>query len=284
VARWYLPHELPTDDLLVLGGDSVSARPVADLAHAVADALAGNPRFAPTRASRNEPVRALRDRSLREAVDVELQRSGEGPLRLLFGGAGELHGWLVIFPDPMLDRSPRTHTIDAGVPLAPLDADGVVAFAGWALDLFDALGVFHGYVTTAEMQAQRKAMISEAYERGEMAGSRWDDPLYTVLDRMVSDVYWVNYFGPAFVDRWGSTRFEGLGVRQAARPTGAIAIWATETPPVVEPGYRRLGDYVFKRPFYDAFGTRSFTRESLDLPEPGEVVPTLHEHRRRSLR
>ena len=285
MTKWYLPHELPTDELLMLSGDSVSARPVADLVHDVAAALQAEPRFAPTRASGREPVRKLGADGLRGRFDAELERAAGNRLFLLFGGPHEdLYGTLDVFPDTNLDRGPRTHSIEASIPIAALDAEGIAAFADWALALFDALGVFHGFLSTADMQAQRKVTIREAIERGEMAPPRFDDPLYTILDRMVSDVYWVNYFGPAYVERWGLERLQAMGIRSVARPTGAVAVWATELPPPVDPTCRMLGDYPFKASFYEALGRRTFTLESLDLPERGEVVPTLHEHRARSIR
>lgn len=284
MTKWYLPHELPTDELLMLSGDSVSARPVTDLVRDVAAALQAEPRFSPTRASRREPVRKLGPDGLRGRFDAELERSAGKRIFLLFGGPHEdLYGTLDVFPDTQLDRAPRTHSIEASVPIAALDADGIAAFADWALGLFDALGVFHGFVTTTDMQAQRQTMIREAFERGEIAPPRWEDPLYTILDRMVSDVYWVNYFGPGYVERWGLERLQVMGVRNAVRPAGAVAIWATEMPPPVDATCRLLGDYPFKESFYEALGRRTFTLESMDRPEPGEVVPTLHEHRRLSI-
>jgi hypothetical protein len=277
-----MPHQLPTDDLLVLGGDSVSARQVPDLARAVAGAMEAHERFTPTRAGTREPLRNLRGGFL-EFTETELAKSAGRPFRILYGRPDPvLHGTLDIFTDTTLDRRPRTHVIDAGIPLATLDPDGRDAFVAWALDLFDALEVLHGFVTTSDMQAQRKGLISEATERGEMAAPLWSDPLYTSLDRVVSDVYWVNYFGPAFVDRWGPERFAATGARLEERSGGAVALWAAGEPPALDPAVRRLADYPFKQPFYAALGREAFTRESPDMPEPGQHVPTLHEHRART--
>jgi hypothetical protein len=284
VTKWYLPHELPTDVQLMLSGDSISARPVPDLVRDVAAALQAVPRFSPTRASHREPVRTFGADGLRGRFDAELERSAGKRFWMLFGGPHEdLYGTLDVFPDPSLDRAPRTHNIEVSIPIAALDSAGISAFAEWASGLFDALGVFHGFVTTTDMQAQRKTLIREAVARGEMAPPRFDDPMYTILDRMVSDVYWVNYFGPGYVERWGLERLQAIGVRSDVRSTGAVAIWATEMPPMVDSTARRLADYSFKAPFYEALGRRTFTLETLDLPERGEVVPTLDEHRRLSI-
>ncbi len=274
-----MPDDLPAGDLLVLGGDSVSARAVPDLARAVAVAMETHDRFTPTRAGAREPIPLLKG-GFREFTDAELAKSPARPFRILFARPElALQGTLDIYPDTMLDRSPRTHVVDAGIPLAGLDRRERDTFVAWALDLFDALEVLHGFVTTADMQGQRKGLISDATNRGEMAAPRWDDPLYTSLDRVVSDVYWVNYYGPAFVDRWGLDRFRAVGAHIEERPTSAVALWATDDPPAVDPNVRRLADYPFKQPFYTALGRESFTRESLEMPEPGEHVPTLHKHR-----
>jgi hypothetical protein len=273
------PHEIATSDLLVLTGDSVSARPVADLARAVADAMARHPRFLPTRASANEPIRKLAG-SFRDFADAELARTAGRPFRILFARPdGNLDGYLDIFADTAIETRPRTHVVTAGAPLAGLDEQGRAAFVAWAIDLFDALEVFHGFVTTAEMEGHRKALIGAATDRGEMAPPDFDDPRYTTFDRVVSDVYWVNYFGPAFVERWGIGRLRSIGGRADLRPRGAVAIWAADDPPPPDRSIRRLVDYPFKRPFYDALGIEAFTRETLAPPQPGEIVPTLADHR-----
>jgi hypothetical protein len=275
------PHELEASDLLVLTGDSVSARPVADLARAVADAMDRHPRFTPSRASANEPIRKLAG-SFRAFTDDESARTAGRPFRILFARPDcDLDGYLDIFDDTALDSGPRTHVITAGLPLAGLDQDGRDAFVAWTLDLFDALEVFHGYVSTSDMEHQRKSLIAEATDNADMAEQPFNDPLYTSFDRVVSDVYWVNYFGPAFVERWGIDRIRSIGRRCAERSRGAVAIWATDDPPTRDPSIRRLTDYPFKRPFYEALGVEAFTRETPALPERGESVPTLHDHQAR---
>jgi len=273
------PDHPGAGDLLVLSGDSVSARPVADLARGVVTATEAHPRYTPTRAGTREPLRKLGS-DFGGFVDDELARSADRPFRILFGDPDRFfYATLDLFPDPMLDRAPRTHVVDAALPIASLDAEARDDFAAWALDQYDAIGVFHGYVTTSDMQGQRKSLIAQAFDRGELAPPDWADPTYTSFDRVVSDVYWVNYFGPAFVDRWGIDRFEAIGRRLTRRPSGAVAVWAADAPPGVDPTVERLTDYPWKAPFYAALGIDAFTHETTAAPEPGQFVPTLQDHR-----
>lgn len=275
------PDQPLTEDLLAIGGDSVSARNVADLAHDLARAMESHPRFTPTRAGSREPLQALKS-GFAAFVEEELARIRGEPFRIIVETPIEdLLGTIDIFPDTALDRRPTTHKIDAGLPLGKLDREGLEAVVAFALDAFDALDAFHGFITTADMQAQRKGIISDATAAGRMAAPLWDDPAYTSLDRVVSDVYWVNYFGPAFVDRWGVSRFEATGRPLARRPSGAVVVWAADAPPAVDPTVQRLTDYVWKTPFYAALGVDAFTHETSEAPERGRFVPTLQDHRAR---
>lgn len=67
-------------------------------------------------------------------------------------------------------------------------------------------------------------------------------------EHALPDVFWLNYLGPALVERFGRDRFAGLGVRQAPTANGGLVVWATETPFVFDPGAERLNDYAWKRP------------------------------------
>jgi hypothetical protein len=73
----------------------------------------------------------------------------------------------------------------------------------------------------------------------------------------VRDVYWLNYFGPAYVEMWGE-RLRGLGVRQEPTTNGGVVIWATDTPFVFEEAFGSFTDYAWKKPFYEALGLETF--------------------------
>jgi len=91
------------NDLLVLTGDSVSARRVGDPTRRVADVTERHPRFRPIRAGTNEPLRKLTAGFL-EFINEELAKSAGEPLMIMFGDPGrELYGTLNVFPDLRLE-------------------------------------------------------------------------------------------------------------------------------------------------------------------------------------
>jgi hypothetical protein len=97
-------------------------------------------------------------------------------------------------------------------------------------------------------------------------------------EREIPDVYWLNYFGPGYVEYFGR-RLDRIGVRRAVTENGGLLVWASETPFVLEPG-RRIADYEFKQPFYEALGRDAFRSEAQLRGAPGEHLPTFDTHRR----
>jgi hypothetical protein len=97
-------------------------------------------------------------------------------------------------------------------------------------------------------------------------------------EREIPDVYWLNYFGPGYLDHFGA-RLERIGVRRVRTENGGLLVWASETPFVLEPG-SRVADYEFKQPFYEALGRDTFRSETQHRGEKGELVPTFDAHRR----
>ena len=95
-------------------------------------------------------------------------------------------------------------------------------------------------------------------------------------EREIPDIYWLNYFGPEYVDFFGP-RLEGLGVRRERTPGGGVLIWATETPFVFEPG-RGVADYEFKKLFYEALGRETFRSAGQRRGATGVHVPTHAAH------
>jgi len=97
-------------------------------------------------------------------------------------------------------------------------------------------------------------------------------------EREIPDVYWLNYFGPGYVEFFGA-RLQRIGVRRVRTENGGLLVWATETPFVLEPG-SRIADYEFKQPFYEALGRDAFRSEDQLRGAPGEHVPMFDVHRR----
>lgn len=135
----------------------------------------------------------------------------------------------------------------------------------------DAMSAFHGYCVLNLVSAQRIRFLKKNavtwFGRLTGVGRVLEDS-----EREVPDVYWWNYFGPSFVERWAG-RIDALGVKQVRTPAGGVVIWATDSPFVYDPKVKKLGDYSWKRPFYDVLGADVFMWEGQKQREPGEVVP-----------
>jgi hypothetical protein len=90
----------------------------------------------------------------------------------------------------------------------------------------------------------------------------------------------LNFFGPGYLDLWGASALDGLGVRQRPTANGGVVVWATETPFIFDPGASGLTDYAWKRPFYDRLGWDTIIHENWRDPGAGVRVPTYQDHRR----
>ena len=122
-----------------------------------------------------------------------------------------------------------------------------------------------------------RAAVASMYDQHNLEFDRVGAPPPD-YEREIPDIYWLNYFGPGYVEFFGA-RLEHLGVRRERTPDGGLLIWATETPFVYEPG-RAIADYEFKKPFYEALGRDTFRTEAQRRGPPGERVPTYLAHKR----
>jgi len=177
-------------------------------------------------------------------------------------------------------RHNRTHDLDGSFLEGAWfqSPDRLARLSEYLIRIGDAFQAFYGYCSLNQMVEQRIRLLKKN-------AVTWLGRLFGVgrsieqLEREIPDVYWWNYFGPAFVERWGS-RLESLGVKQLRTPGGAMVIWATDSPFVYNPGARSLRSYDWKRPFYDALGKDVFMREGQQQRAPGEVVPNWDDHHR----
>ncbi len=94
----------------------------------------------------------------------------------------------------------------------------------------------------------------------------------------LTDVFWVQFFGPSFVAHWGEEKIERLGIRRERTDNGGVVVWATESPFTHDPTVARMDDYAWKRPFYDVLGHDAVLHEGFTRQPPGTLVPTYEEH------
>lgn len=113
----------------------------------------------------------------------------------------------------------------------------------------------YGFVGDARMARQQRGEFSRARQKRQFAPAPPDE---TSDRHSLRDVYWLNYFGPAYVEFWGQPRTAGLGIRQESTTNGGVVVWATETPFVFEDSVGSFMDYSWKKPWYDALGLDTF--------------------------
>jgi hypothetical protein len=147
------------------------------------------------------------------------------------------------------------------------DAARLELFVEFFRRLVGATRAFYGSAAYASFYNQQAALMARA--RGLFARP-------PILDRELTDVYWLMFLGPAYLARFGD-RLRGLGVSQTPI-AGGILIRTTERPTIEV--VDATTDYAFKQPFYDALGKDTFYWEGQEPAAEGERVPTFDEHRR----
>jgi hypothetical protein len=157
------------------------------------------------------------------------------------------------------DESPdAAHRIHAetgdGDDVWALEPENQEAIAALFVRLAGAFEGSYGFVADHQMARQQAG----EFVRARMARRFAPAPPGPESDlHSVRDVYWLNYFGPAYVEMWGE-RLQKLGVRRDATTNGGVVVWATQTPFVYEDAIGSFMDYPWKKPFYDALGLETF--------------------------
>jgi hypothetical protein len=154
------------------------------------------------------------------------------------------------------------------------DEEHLDVFARWLARLADAFDAFYGYAADHQLAHQ------QAGEFGRLRrDKRWaPPPPGPESDRhSIRDVCWLNYFGPAYVEKWGD-RLVRQGVRSLGTGKGGVVVWSTPTPFVYREDVASFMEYGWKRPFYDALGRDAFVNAI--LPAWVSKVPTRDEHLR----
>lgn len=145
------------------------------------------------------------------------------------------------------------------------------ALARYAARVCDAMRAFYARLGLGVMYTQRNDMLEQSGR----------DFLLPQLERELPDVYWLNFFGPGYVEFWDG-RLDGLGVRSIDTRRGGRLIWATDSPFIFNPAAKRVTDYPFKRPFFDRLGMDTFMHETQRPGGVGQLVPGMDVHRRLS--
>jgi len=143
----------------------------------------------------------------------------------------------------------------------------------------EAMDAFWGEAGLTSLRRQKNDFSLAAQAAGTlffpgMPGTDWD-----LREHALSDVSWLNYFGPAFVERWAGA-LDGLGARRERTANGGLLVWATPTPFVFDGRAQRMTDYAWKRPFYEALGWDTIIHEHWRDPGLGVRVPSYEDHRR----
>ena len=145
-------------------------------------------------------------------------------------------------------------------------------FAAWFGRVAEGFDACYGYAADYQMSRQ------QAGEFGRLRREKRWAPLPPGPEsdmHSVRDVYWLNYFGPAYVELWGEHSAD-LGIRRAKTPGGGLLVWATDTPFVYEEAIASFMDYSWKKPFYGALGRDTFVNAV--LPAWVSKVPTRDDH------
>jgi hypothetical protein len=269
------------DDRLFCQLESVSVAPVWTIAAAVAAVLDAAGSLAPMRGAPSGPMRKLGPAGMAGLVEAATHGGDPDDVWIKFERPEvDLWGDVLIYSDTRLDTDPRTHTVQFNLPLRTLTqdpgtADAVAKLAG---DLFVAVQGFYGKLDAAAVRNRMIALHGRAADEGRRWIPPWDDLTYSIWDRWVEDVWWVNLFGPAYVQRWRRKTFDQLGIRRVDLDNGGLMVWSGDLPADPDEAESVTG-FGHKQSFYRVLGMETFIHESLDVPGPGERVPTLYDHR-----
>jgi hypothetical protein len=198
------------------------------------------------------PIDWLTVRGIRGQVDY-------GEISLLpgrgsYGGTEEDDGWHYSLFGNSVELS-----FDEAIPRAD---DFVAELEGLFCELAVAMDGCYGFVVGAEQWGRH---------------NRWrkkDGSPFPVITRQLPNVFWLNYFGRAFLNRWPR-----LADVPGARPVGngGVVIKTTPDPWPAEPADSGPYDAAWKTAVLAATGTDAYMATH-GWPDAGLYVPTIDDH------
>jgi len=213
-----------------------------------------------------------------DELNLDRQAGADGPE--VFGSIAVAPAWCGVDLPPEV-KGVYPNLMDVNVDANALDADSLLlneieeAFEEWCI----AADAFYGRAFLSESRFQYHELLDRGIASGDLPVIMPDPKARHGVDaRFIQDVYWLNCFGPAYIERWGREQVEKAGVRRRELANGSFLVWATSHPFVFQPEVTRIDQYEWKQSFYTHLGTNVFRHEGFALGDPGEHVPTLDEH------
>jgi hypothetical protein len=135
---------------------------------------------------------------------------------------------------------------------------------------------FYGRATERSLISQREIFMARSAKN---VGNRKKIPNF---ERELWDVYWLNYFGPAFVELWGESKLARLAEQYQVRrfENGGFCVQTAQEPPIADESAKGITDYAFKKHFYDVAGWDTAMHETHQPGQLGQYVPTMAQHRK----
>lgn len=235
-------------------------------------------RFMPSRIGKGDPPRT-RVRDLPSQLEELVARQvGDVDARLMFASPDrDEYPYFRLVADPLRGHPPRqpwpTH----------LEWDAVCGpeeMVALFVDVAELVDPYFGFLTTQAHNWQELRFASRRADRdpdpSARAAMEGGGP-HSYHEVCVPDVFWVQVYGPAYLNRWGADALDGVGVRQHRLTNGGLVVWTTDTPRF-EPEATAPEQVSWKSDLYTAVGPERFARDDQPWGGFGERVPLMTEH------